>query len=54
MTKKQETAETAALTRAILETDEEIRRLEAQIAGMRAANQRRGVELAKRVQKFSR
>jgi hypothetical protein len=48
MTKKERRAETEALAKAILETDKEIRRLEAQIAGMRAANQRRGVELAMR------
>ena len=51
MKKKQQKSETQALARAIRETDEEIRRLEAQIASMRAVMQRRGLELAKRVQK---
>ena len=49
MTKREQAAETAALAKAILDTDAEIRRLESQVAGMRSANQRRGVELAKRV-----
>jgi hypothetical protein len=49
MKKKQRDAETAALAEAIIDTDTEIRRLETQIAGMRSANQRRGVELAKRL-----
>jgi hypothetical protein len=49
MSKKQRDAETAALVQAILDSDAEIRRLDTQITGMRSANQRRGVELAKRL-----
>jgi len=40
-----------SLVKAILDTDAEIRRLEGQVAGMQKANQRRGVELAKRAAK---
>lgn len=47
--KKQQRAETAALATKILETNEEIVRLEAQVFTMKSANQRRGVELAKRI-----
>jgi hypothetical protein len=54
MTKKKQRAETAALATAILDTNEEIVRLEAQVSTMKAANQRRGVELAKRVERLSK
>ena len=50
MTKAQERTETMALAKAIAKTAAEIARLESQVEGMRAANQRRGLELAKRVQ----
>ena len=42
-------SESAALGRAILATDAEIVRLQTQIVGMKQANYRRGLELARRL-----